>query len=121
MRTKDEEKQEALFEATGIEYPLVRVRAAVWLAAFPKMTAPPAYQAQLTKANEEYLASMSVRPDQWTSPYNMGNYLLSQSGADICQTALLVDETQVHSGVSFSNSQLFGDVIVILGFAVSRT
>ncbi len=41
-----------------------------------------------------------------------GNYLLTQSGADICQTALLVDETQVHSGVSFSNSQLFGDVIV---------
>lgn len=41
-----------------------------------------------------------------------GNYLLSQSGADISQTALQVDETQTHSGVSFSNSQLFGDVIV---------
>lgn len=41
-----------------------------------------------------------------------GNYLLSQSGADCCDTAVLVEESQGHSGISFSNSQIFGDIIV---------
>ncbi|MCX6377276.1 MAG: glycosyl hydrolase family 28-related protein, partial [Armatimonadetes bacterium] len=41
-----------------------------------------------------------------------GNYLLTQSGADCCDMAVLVEETQGHSGVSFSNSQIFGDIIV---------
>lgn len=41
-----------------------------------------------------------------------GNYLLTQSGADMCPVAVLVEETQGHSGVSFSNSQIFGDIIV---------
>lgn len=46
-------------------------------------------------------------------PYaGAGNYLLSQSGADMSRTAVLVEETQGHSGVSFSNSQLFGDIVV---------
>lgn len=48
-----------------------------------------------------------------TGPYEgAGNYLLTQSGADCSDIALLVDETQPHSGISFSNSQLFGDIIV---------
>jgi hypothetical protein len=48
-----------------------------------------------------------------TGPYEgPGNYLLTQSGADMCRTAVLVDEAQSHSGISFSNSQIFGDVIV---------
>ena len=41
-----------------------------------------------------------------------GNILLTQSGADCCDMAVLVEETQGHSGVSFSNSQIFGDIIV---------
>lgn len=41
-----------------------------------------------------------------------GNYLLSQSGADMCDISVLVEETQGHSGISFSNSQIFGRVIV---------
>ncbi|MEI7635234.1 MAG: glycosyl hydrolase family 28-related protein [bacterium] len=41
-----------------------------------------------------------------------GNYLLTQSGADCCKTALLVDDTQGHSGISFSNSQIYGDIII---------
>lgn len=41
-----------------------------------------------------------------------GNYLLTQSGADLCHYAVLVEECQGHSGVSFSNSQLFGDVVI---------
>jgi tetratricopeptide (TPR) repeat protein/nitrate/TMAO reductase-like tetraheme cytochrome c subunit len=72
---------QALVEATGDDYRLVRVRAAAGLAAFPQVTAPQAYQAQLKKAKAEYLASITARPDQWTSHYNMGNYLLSQGKA----------------------------------------
>jgi len=41
-----------------------------------------------------------------------GNYLMTQSGADCSDVALLVDETQGHSGISFSNSQLFGRIVV---------
>ena len=41
-----------------------------------------------------------------------GNYLLTQSGADCSDVALLVDETQGHSGISFSNSQIFGRIVV---------
>jgi tetratricopeptide (TPR) repeat protein len=71
------ESVQALVEATADEYRLVRVRAAAGIAAFPRMTVPPAYQEQLKKAEREYLASITARPDQWTSHYNLGNYQLS--------------------------------------------
>jgi tetratricopeptide (TPR) repeat protein len=79
--TPTTEGLQALVEATGDEYRLVRVRAAAGIAAFPRMTTPPAYQAQLKKAELEYLASITARPDQWTSHYNMGNYQLGQGEA----------------------------------------
>jgi hypothetical protein len=41
-----------------------------------------------------------------------GNYLLTQSGADCSDVAVQVDEVQGHSGVSFSNSQIFGRIVV---------
>jgi tetratricopeptide (TPR) repeat protein len=72
------ESLQALVEATGDDCRLVRVRAAAGIASFPRMSAPSAYQAQLKKANDEYLASITARPDQWTSHYNMGNYQLSR-------------------------------------------
>jgi len=75
------ESLQALVEATADEYRLVRVRAAAGIASFPGMTAPPAYQAQLDKAKNEYLASITARSDQWTSHYNLGNYLLGQGEA----------------------------------------
>ncbi len=72
------ESLQALIEATADEYRLVRVRAAAGIAAFPRLTVPPAYQAQLAKAEGEYLASITARPDQWTSHYNLGNYRLGR-------------------------------------------
>jgi hypothetical protein len=47
-----------------------------------------------------------------SAPDGPGNYLLSQSGADGCDIAVHVEETQPHSGVSFSNSQMFGRILV---------
>jgi len=41
-----------------------------------------------------------------------GNHLITGGGADMCHTAVLVEETQGHAGVSFVNAQLFGDVVV---------
>jgi tetratricopeptide (TPR) repeat protein len=71
------ESLQALIEATADEYRLVRVRAAAGIATFPRMTVPPAYQAQLQKAGREYLESITARPDQWMSHYNLGNYRLA--------------------------------------------
>jgi tetratricopeptide (TPR) repeat protein len=42
------------------------------------MSVPPAHREQIKKAEQEYLASITARPDQWTSHYNLGNYQLSQ-------------------------------------------
>lgn len=69
---------QGLIVATDDEYRLVRVRAAAGIAAFPKITVPPVYQLQIKTATDEYLASITARPDQWTSHYNMGNYLLNR-------------------------------------------
>ena len=41
-----------------------------------------------------------------------GNVMLSQSGADICSAATQIDATQSHAGVTFSNSQMFGRVVI---------
>jgi len=41
-----------------------------------------------------------------------GNYLVTQSGADCGDIALQVDETQTHSGVSFTNAQMFGRILI---------
>ena len=100
------ESLKALVEATGDEYRLVRIRAAAGIAAFPQMTAPPKYQAQLMKANEEYLASIAARPDQWTSHYNMGNYQLSRgetkNAAVSYQAALKLEPQAIMAMVNLS-------------------
>ncbi len=89
------ESLQVLIEATADDSRLVRVRAAAGLAAFPQLAAPPAYQAQIRMANDEYLASITTRPDQWTSHYNLGNYYLGQNDAKAAaasyQTALQLD------------------------------
>ena len=41
-----------------------------------------------------------------------GNYLLTQSGADVCDIAVLVERVDTRNGISFSNSQFFGDILV---------
>jgi tetratricopeptide (TPR) repeat protein len=100
------ESLQALVGATGDDYRLVRVRAAAGIAAFPRMTAPPAYQAQLKKANDEYLASISARPDQWTSHYNLGNYQLGRGDTTKAvasyQSALKLDPHAIMPMVNMS-------------------
>jgi len=100
------ESLQTLIEATGDEYRLVRIRAAAGIAAFPRMSAPLAYQAQLKEANKEYLSSITARPDQWTSHYNMGNYQLSRGEGKqaiaFYQTALKLEPQAVMALVNLS-------------------
>ncbi len=100
------ESMQALIEATGDEFRLVRVRAAAGVAAFPTIAPPAAYQEQLKKANQEYLASITARPDQWTSHYNLGNYQLSRGeipeAVASFQTALKLEPNAVMAMVNLS-------------------
>lgn len=73
------EALQALVEATRDEYRLVRVRAAASLAGHENFSLDEAGMKSAAAANEEYLASILSRPDQWDSHYNMGNYHLSRS------------------------------------------
>jgi len=72
------ESYKALMEATGDSYRLVRVRAAASLAHFPAPLIKEADEGKLKKATAEYLASLTARPDQWDSHYNLGNYYLNR-------------------------------------------
>ncbi len=73
-----QESFQALVIAAGDSYRLVRVRAAASLARYPAAWLQGADQEKVQKATEEYLASLTARPDQWTSHYNLGNYYLNR-------------------------------------------
>ena len=72
------ESVQALVEATGDEYRLVRVRAAASLAGYQDLPLNETDKKRVAAANEEYLASILSRPDQWDSHYNLGNYYLDR-------------------------------------------
>ncbi|OGR31566.1 MAG: hypothetical protein A2139_13855 [Desulfobacca sp. RBG_16_60_12] len=68
----------ALVAAAGDRYRLVRVRAAASLAQYPAAWLQGPDQEKVNQATQEYLASITARPDQWTSHYNLGNYYLNR-------------------------------------------
>lgn len=72
------ESFQALVAAAGDSYRLVRVRAAASLAAYPPNWVQAQEQKRVQQATEEYLTSLTARPDQWTSHYNLGNYYLNR-------------------------------------------
>ena len=72
------ESFQALVGAAGDSYRLVRVRAAASLAAYPPNWVQAEDQKRVQLATEEYLTSLTARPDQWTSHYNLGNYYLNR-------------------------------------------
>ena len=72
------ESFQALVIAAGDSYRLVRVRAAASLARYPAAWLPGEDQEKVKQATDEYLASLTARPDQWTSHYNLGNYYLNR-------------------------------------------
>jgi tetratricopeptide (TPR) repeat protein len=72
------EAAQALVAATGDDYRLVRVRAASSLAAFPNLQLNDTEKKLVNTANAEYLTSLTSRPDQWSSYYNLGNYYMNR-------------------------------------------
>ena len=72
------ESFQALVTASGDSYRLVRVRAAASLAHYPAAWFQGEDQDKVKKATDEYLASLTARPDQWSSHYNLGNYYLNR-------------------------------------------
>jgi tetratricopeptide (TPR) repeat protein len=72
------EAVQALVAATGDDTRLVRVRAAASLVGVQDLRLDDAQKKTVAAANEEYLASILSRPDQWASHYNLGNYHLER-------------------------------------------
>jgi tetratricopeptide (TPR) repeat protein len=73
------EAAQAVVTASADDYRLVRVRAAASLAAYPSLPLNEAEKKTVEAANKEYLASLTARPDQWSSHYNLGNYYLNRN------------------------------------------
>ena len=73
------EAVQALVTATGDDYRLVRVRAAASLAGYPNLPLNEVDKKSVDAANKEYLTSLTARPDQWSSHYNLGNYYLNRN------------------------------------------
>ena len=73
-----QESFQALMAAAEDGYRLVRVRAAASLAQYPDAWFKGPDRERVKKATDEYLASLTARPDQWTSHYNLGNYYLNR-------------------------------------------
>ncbi|HEX7503797.1 MAG TPA: HEAT repeat domain-containing protein, partial [Syntrophales bacterium] len=69
---------QALVEAAGDDYRLVRVRAASSPSGRQDLPLDEAQKKTVEAAREEFLASLLSRPDQWGSYYNLGNYYLNR-------------------------------------------
>jgi tetratricopeptide (TPR) repeat protein len=74
-----EEAVQALVKATTDDYRLVRIRAASSLAQYPNLSLDDLQKKSVNFANAEYIASLTSRPDQWSSYYNLGNYYMNRA------------------------------------------
>ncbi|MCA9423876.1 MAG: ammonia-forming cytochrome c nitrite reductase subunit c552 [Candidatus Omnitrophica bacterium] len=68
----------ALIEASTDEFRLVRIQAAGALVGFPVGDLPNRQRDALIKATKELFDSLTSRPDDWSSYYNLGNIYLTQ-------------------------------------------
>lgn len=95
-----------LLMATGDDYRLVRIRAAQSIAGIQGMRLAEPHASTVKKATDEYLASMTARPDQWSSHYNLGNYYLGRqdyaAAVAAYETAIRFDPTEVPLYVNLS-------------------
>jgi thioredoxin-like negative regulator of GroEL len=77
----DAESVRALCRALDDPLRVVRVQAALSLAAYPRRLLDAETQARLTRAEAELLTMFNARPDDWASHYNLGNYRLARGDA----------------------------------------
>lgn len=97
---------QVLAAATADDARLVRIRAAQSLSGLPGLRLGEPQASAVKKATEEYLASITARPDQWASHYNLGNYHLGRqdyaAAAAAYETAIRFDPTEVPPRVNLS-------------------
>lgn len=82
MGNTSSEAKNALLQACTDEYRLVRISAANSLAPFQKDQFTTAENQLFTRATEENLTSMTTRPDDWSSHYNLGIFYQNQGDAN---------------------------------------
>ncbi len=75
---RDSDSVAALCRALVDPVRVVRIQAVQSLAAFPRTALDAQTLAALAKAEKELLAMLAVRPDDWASHYNLGNYLMAR-------------------------------------------
>jgi tetratricopeptide (TPR) repeat protein len=97
---------QALLDATGDAYRLVRTRAAAALAGYPLERLTGSVKQRFEKASREYLGVVMARPDQWTSHFNLGNYRLgrgeSREAVASFEAALAIEPRAVAAMVNAS-------------------
>jgi tetratricopeptide (TPR) repeat protein len=71
-----------LLKATRDEFRLVRVRAAASLGSVPQAWLDDGQQKALQAATAEFMTAMQVRPDDYTSHYNLGNFHAERGAYD---------------------------------------
>jgi tetratricopeptide (TPR) repeat protein len=92
---QDEETRGALLTAAGDDYRVVRISTAQALSSFPAGAFQGIDLGSFPAAIADYEAYLDVRPDDWLSHYNRGNYLLNigrpELAIDAYQTAHRLD------------------------------
>jgi len=74
-----QEVVEALLKAVQDECRLVRIRAAASLAGYPQQMLDMQVRRVLDRATVEFIESMQVRPDDFSSHFNLGNFYMDRS------------------------------------------
>jgi tetratricopeptide (TPR) repeat protein len=74
----DRATADALLNAVGDDYRLVRVRAAAALASIPEERLPSDQRLRVRGAMMEFMDSMKSRPDDMASHYNLGNFHMTR-------------------------------------------
>jgi tetratricopeptide (TPR) repeat protein len=120
------EIREALAEATGDEYRLVRIRAAAALAGIPVETLSGQLQDSVKQATAELIASYNARPDDFANHTNLGNFYLERGQLDEAirsfETAIRLRPdavgTLVNASMAYSRAGRNGDAERVLDQAL---
>ena len=83
----DAESARSLCRALADPVRVVRIQAALSLAAYPRTALDAETQVWLKRAEAELLAMFDARPDDWASHYNLGNYRLARGDTKGAMTA----------------------------------
>lgn len=67
---------------------------------------------RFTKSSPSGVSRTAPSQDSKFANLPTGNVMITGGGADMCDTAILVEDSQSHAGLSFANCQIFGSLIV---------